>query len=64
MTETRGMWRTSRHDDGRFTRTRGLAHALRAGQIMSLSQGWAAVIGLSDGGGVSIARMLSVKRPR
>jgi hypothetical protein len=62
MTETRGVWRTSRHGDGKFTRTRGLDRALRAGQVMSLAQGWAAVIGLSDGGGVSIARMLSVKR--
>jgi len=64
MTETRGVWRTSRHGEGKFTRTRGLDRALRAGQVMSLAQGWAAVIGLSDGGGVSIARMLSVKRRR
>ncbi|HWY90589.1 MAG TPA: type IV secretion system DNA-binding domain-containing protein [Solirubrobacteraceae bacterium] len=64
MTETRGVWRTSRHGDGKFTRTRGLDRALRAGQVMSLSQGWAAVIGLSDGGGVSIARMLSPRRCR
>jgi hypothetical protein len=64
MTETRGVWRTSRHGDGKLTRTRNLDRALRAGQIMSLPQGWAAVIGLSDGGGVSIARMLSVKRRR
>jgi hypothetical protein len=64
MTETRGTWRTSRHGDGKFTRTRGLDRALRADQVMSLSQGWAAVIGLSDGGRVSIARMLSVKHRR
>jgi hypothetical protein len=64
MTETRGVWRTSRHDGGKFTRTRDLDRALRAGQVMGLSQGWAAVIGLSDGGGVSIARMLSVRRRR
>jgi hypothetical protein len=64
MTETRGVWRTSMHGEGKFTRTRSLDHALRAGQVMSLSQGWAAVIGLSDGGGVSIARMLSRKRCR
>ncbi len=37
-----------------------LDHALQAGQVMSLSQGCAAVIGLSDGGRVSVARMLSV----
>lgn len=64
MTETRGVWRTSRHGDGKATRTRGLDRVLRAGQIMSLEQGAAAVIGLSDGGQASIARMLSVKRRR
>ena len=64
MTETRGVWRTSRHGDGKFTRTRGLERALRAEQVMSLAQGWAAVIGLSDGGGVSIARIFSLKRHR
>lgn len=64
MTETRGVWRTSRHDDGRSTRTRGLENALRAERIMSLSQAWAAVIGLSDGGCVSIARIFSAQRHR
>jgi hypothetical protein len=64
MTETRGVWRTSWHGDGKRTRTRGLDHVLRAEQVMSLAQGWAAVIGLSDGGCVSIARMLSTKRCR
>jgi hypothetical protein len=64
MTETRGVWTTSRHGDGKLTRTRGLDHVLRADQVMSLSQGWAAVIGLSDGGSVSLARMLSLERFR
>ncbi len=64
MTETRGVWRTSRHGDGKLTRTRGLEHALRAEQIMSLPRGWAAVVGLSDGGSVSITRMFSPKRHR
>jgi type IV secretory pathway TraG/TraD family ATPase VirD4 len=64
MTATRGVWRTSRHGDGMVTRTRGLDHTLRAEQIMSLSQGWAAVIGLSDGGSVSIARIFSPKHSR
>lgn len=59
MTEARGAWRASRHGDGTLTRTRGFEHALRAGQIMSLPQGRAAVVGLSDGGHVSIARILS-----
>ncbi|MGO9247253.1 MAG: type IV secretory system conjugative DNA transfer family protein [Solirubrobacteraceae bacterium] len=64
MTETRGVWRTSQHSSGGQTRTRDLDHALRAEKIMSLPQGWAAVIGLSDGGSVSIARMHSVKHCR
>ncbi len=62
MTETRGVWKTSRHGDGKVTRTRDLDRALQAGQVMSLAQGYAAVIGLADGGGVSITRMLRVKR--
>ena len=64
MTEARGVWRTSRHSDGRTTRTRDLDRALRAEQVTGLAQGWAAVIGLSEGGCVSVARMLSVKGRR
>ena len=64
MTETRGVWRTSQHSSGGHTRTRDLDHALRAEQVMSLPQGWAAVIGLSDGGSVSVTRMQSVKHCR
>ncbi len=64
LTETRGVWRTSRHGDGRLTRTRGFEHALRAEQVMSLPQAWAAVVGLTDGGRVSIARILSSRHGR
>jgi len=64
MTETRGVWRTSHHSSGSQTRTRGIDHVLRAEQIMSLPRGWAAVVGLSDGASVSIARMLSVGHSR
>jgi len=64
MTATRGVWRTSQHSSGGQTRTRELDHALRGEQVMSLPRGWAAVIGLSDGGSVSIARMHSVKHCR
>lgn len=64
MTETRGVWKTSRHGDGGLTRTRGREHALRAEQVMSLPQGSAAVVGLSDGGSVSIARIFSLDRGR
>ncbi len=61
MTETRGVWKTSQHGDGGRTRTRGLEHVLRAEQVMSLSQGQAALIGLTDGGSVSIARIFSLR---
>jgi hypothetical protein len=64
MSEARGVWRTSRHGDGKLTRTRGFANALRAEQIMSLPRAWAAVVGLSDGGSASIARILSPRRSR
>ena len=64
MTETAGVWKTSRSDDGKVTRTRNLGRALRAGQVMSLGQGCAAVLALSDGGRVSVARMLSVTSAR
>jgi hypothetical protein len=64
MTETRGVWRTSQHSEGSQTRTRVLEHVLRAEQVMSLSRGWAAVLGLADGGCVSIARIFSLERHR
>jgi DNA helicase HerA-like ATPase len=62
LTEMRGVWRTSRHDDGRHTRTRDQENTLRAEQIMSLGQGWAAVIDVLGGGRVSIARIRSRQR--
>jgi hypothetical protein len=64
MTETRGVWRTSHHSDGGHTRTREHEHVLRPEQIMGLPRGWAAVLGLADGGCVSIAQMFSVEHRR
>lgn len=60
LTEVKGVWRTSRHDDGRHTRTRDQENVLRAEQIMSLGQGWAAVIDLLGGGSASIAHIRSL----
>jgi hypothetical protein len=60
MTETRGVWRTSHHSNGGHTRTRDLENSLREDELRSLPRGWAAVLGLADGGTVSIARMFSV----
>jgi type IV secretory pathway TraG/TraD family ATPase VirD4 len=64
MTETRGVWRTSRRGDGTITRTRSFQNALQAAQVMSLGQGWAAVIVPAEGGSVSIARICSLPRSR
>jgi hypothetical protein len=64
MTETRGVWRTSHHSDGGHTRTREYENVLRAEQIMGLPRGWAAVLGLADGGCVSITQMFSVEHHR
>jgi hypothetical protein len=64
MTETRGVWRTSHHSDGRHTRTREYENVLRAEQIMGLPRGWAAVLGLADGGWASITQMFSVEHHR
>jgi Type IV secretion-system coupling protein DNA-binding domain len=64
MTETRGVWRTSHHSDGGHTRTREHEHVMREQEIRSLPRGWAAVLGLADGGCVSIARIFSVEHHR
>ncbi len=64
MTEVRGVWRTSQHSDGRHTRTREHEYVLREEEIRSLPRGWAAVLGLADGGCVSIARIFSVEHHR
>jgi hypothetical protein len=47
---SRGVWRTSRSDGGRWTRARSSTSHLAPGEIRALPTGWAAVIEL--GGGV------------
>jgi type IV secretory pathway TraG/TraD family ATPase VirD4 len=56
---TRGAWRTSRHGDGRITRTRTRENVLGSDEVMRLGQGWAAVMVLTSGGSVRIARVFS-----
>jgi hypothetical protein len=56
---TKGAWRTSQHGDGRTTRTRARASVLDPTELMSLQQGWAAVLVLTGGGAARIARILS-----
>ena len=57
---TAGTWRTSRHADGRTTRTRVRQGALGADEVMGLAPGWAAAIVLGEGAGARIARVLSL----
>jgi hypothetical protein len=56
---TKGAWKSSRHSDGRFIRTRIAEGVLRAEEIARLPRGWAAVVVLADGGSARIARVLS-----
>jgi conjugal transfer pilus assembly protein TraD len=56
---TRGAWRTSKHSDGRITRTRTRERVLASNEVMRLGQGWAAVLVLTNGGGVRVTRVLS-----
>jgi TraM recognition site of TraD and TraG/Type IV secretion-system coupling protein DNA-binding domain len=55
----RGAWRTSRHSEGRTTRTRVREDVLDASEVARLGTGWAAVIVLSRAGRVRFARVLS-----
>jgi type IV secretory pathway TraG/TraD family ATPase VirD4 len=59
---TRGAWKTTRHSDGKMTRTRTREGVLDSNEVMSLGQGWAAVIVLAGGGSVRTARIFSTKR--
>jgi type IV secretory pathway TraG/TraD family ATPase VirD4 len=46
---SRGVWRTSHSDNGRWTRTRSSAPQLPPEKIRALPPGWAAAIELSGG---------------
>jgi hypothetical protein len=59
---TRGVWKTQRSSDGRSTRTRTRTGVLIANEVMSLRQGWAAVI--VPGDGVRVTRIFSAGRGR
>ncbi len=54
----KGAWRTSRHSDGRITRTRIREDALDSSEITRLGTGWAVVIVLAGGGRVHFTRIL------
>jgi hypothetical protein len=59
---TRGAWKTQRSSDGRSTRTRTREAVLDASEVMSLGQGWGAVI--VPGVSVRVARIFSAGRGR
>jgi len=61
---SRGAWRTSRHSDGRTTRTRTREGVLGSDDIVGLGVGRAAVIVLTGGPRVRIARIFSAHAQR
>lgn len=61
---SRGAWRTSRHSDGRTTRTRTREGVLQSDDIVSLGVGRAAVIVLAGDAGVRFARIFSTHTHR
>jgi type IV secretory pathway TraG/TraD family ATPase VirD4 len=61
---TKGAWRTSRHGDGRLTRTRTREGVLVANDVMTLAPGWAAAIVLTQGGSARITRVFALEGPR
>ncbi len=60
----KGAWRTTRHSDGGTTRVRISEAVLDRHEVVKLGVGWAAVIVLARGGGVSLARIFSADRKR
>ncbi len=61
LTGTVGAWRTSRHGDGRLTRTRTRESVLTADDVMRLGAGVAATIVLGRGSGARITRVFSLE---
>ncbi len=59
LTGSRGVWKTSRSNDGRWTRTRTSAPLLPAELVRGLPDGYAAVVDLGGHPVVNVARMFS-----
>jgi TraM recognition site of TraD and TraG len=59
---TRGVWRTSRHSDGRTTRTRTVEGVLAPDRLMRLSTGCAAVTVLTRAAEPRVVRVFSTAR--
>lgn len=56
---TKGAWKVSQHSDGRTVRSRSREMELHPSRVMSLGQGWAAVLVLEAPRSVRIARVFS-----
>jgi hypothetical protein len=56
---TRGVWRTSHSDNGRWTRTRSSTPLLAPEEIRALPTGWAAVIELGGSATVRVGQVFS-----
>jgi conjugal transfer pilus assembly protein TraD len=60
---TRGVWRTSHSDGGRWTRARSSSPWLSAEEIRALPPGWAAAIELGAGVSPRVVQVYSSTRP-
>ncbi len=60
---TRGVWRTSRNDAGRWTRSRSSKPRLSAEEIRGLQPGWAAALDLAGGSAPRIMQVFSSVAP-
>jgi conjugal transfer pilus assembly protein TraD len=59
LSGSRGVWRTSHSDNGRWTRTRSSTPLLAPDEIRALSPGWVATIELGRGLGVHVGQIYS-----
>jgi Type IV secretion-system coupling protein DNA-binding domain len=61
---SRGVWRVTRHSDGKSTRTRDSEPVLDAERVMGLARGWSAVLVLGRSRSARVTRMFSPARGR
>ncbi len=59
LSSSRGAWRTSRSNDGRWTRTRASVSVITSEEIRALPPGWAAVIELGGSASARVVRVFS-----
>jgi type IV secretory pathway TraG/TraD family ATPase VirD4 len=63
LSGSRGVWRTSRSDAGRWTRSRSSKPRLSAERICALQPGWAAALDLAGGGVPHLMQVFSSLTP-